>query len=146
MDDENENASDWHDNSGFTSVELYPDGGYKSFVPEIDTEWMLKGQVVKLRASSTVTLYPSGGLERCVLASKTTLNVFGVTVAVAEGATLELHPNGEVRSLTLASQARWLRLEKKWKYRGATYDPGTTLVLSEEGAVVRREKRSDGGA
>jgi hypothetical protein len=141
MDDETEApVSDRRDNSGFTSVELYPDGGYKSFVPEIDTEWMLDGQVVTLRASSTVRLYPDGGLERCVLASKATLNVFGVSAAVAEGSTLDLHPSGNVRSLTLASQARWLRRGKTWTYRGATYDPGTTLVLSEEGAVVRREK------
>jgi hypothetical protein len=128
-------AAEWHDNSGYTHVELYPDGGYKSVVPEIETEWMLQGRAVQLRAGHTVKFFPSGVLEQGVLASQTTVSVFGVPAAAAEGTRIDFHPSGEVRSLTLASQARWFRRDKTWTYRGSRYAPGSTVVLSADGAV-----------
>jgi hypothetical protein len=134
---ESPRASHWHDNSGYTDVELYPDGSYKSVVPEIETEWMLQGRPVELRGGHTVKFFPSGALEQGVLASRTTVSVFGLPAAAAEGTRIHFHPNGEVRSLTLASQARWFRRDKTWRYRGSTYAPGSTIVLSEDGAVER---------
>jgi hypothetical protein len=133
-------ASESHDNSGYTCIELYPDGGYKSLVPEIDTEWVLQGQPVQLRAGCTVKFFPSGAVEQGVLASQTTLTIFTVPAAAAEGTRVDFHQTGEVRSVTLASQARWFRRDKSWKYRGAKYAPGTRLVFSEDGAVERAEQ------
>jgi len=142
VDDANERseASNWTDNSGYTHVELYPDGNYKSFVPEIDTEWVLDGVYVKLKATCVVKFFPNGNIERCVLGSETVLKVSEVRVLLSEGTNLEFHANGNVRSLTLAVQSRIPWRSKKWRYRGIVYDPRTKMEFADDGSVVSSEK------
>ncbi|MBP7146918.1 MAG: hypothetical protein KBD01_05180 [Acidobacteria bacterium] len=128
---------DWRDNSGYTHLELYPDGTYKSFVPEVDTEWLIEGARVVLKASFAVTLHTNGGLRRCVLAAPAALSVLGVPVVVAADEPLELHENGALHAFTLGSRSEWKPWRNRpWTYRGASYAPGTRLELSADGAVV----------
>ena len=135
---EQKDAANWVDNSGYTHVELYPDGSYKSFVPEIDTEWMIAKSEVKLKAGNAVTFFPSGNLKACVLCSDTALTAFGVTARVRANTPLDFHENGNVRRLTLASQASWVPWSnEKWKYKGVLYAPLATLEFSEDGEVLR---------
>jgi len=139
--------SEWRDNSGYTDVECYSDGTYKSFVPEIATEWMLSGRTLVLAAGHRVTFFANGQLERCVLASQATVDVFGAPAALAADTTLAFHASGEVRSFTLGSQTSWLPwASRNWKYRGAAYDAGMALDLSEDGTVVSAARRLSGVA
>jgi hypothetical protein len=134
---EGELGFDWRDNSGYTDVERYSDGTYKSFVPEIDTEWMLSKRTLILAAGHRVQFFANGQLERCVLAARATIDVFGAPVALAADTVLTFHPSGEVRSFTLGSQSSWLPwVSRGWRYRGAVYDEGSKLHLSEDGLVA----------
>lgn len=142
--DEKKDVANWVDNSGYTHVELYPDGTYKSLVPEIDTEWMIAKSQVKLKAGNAVRFFPDGTMRTCVLCAEATLAAFGIVANVSANAPLEFHANGNVRKLTLASQASWPSwvpwTNKKWSYKGVVYDPLTTLEFSEDGEVVLVEK------
>jgi hypothetical protein len=130
--------TNWTDNSGYTHVELYPDGAYKSFVPVTDTEWVVLDEQVKLKADCTVKFFPTGSLEHCVLGVGATLSAFGVRVFIAEGTKLQFHESGAIRSMTLAAQPRWFPWAKKtWTYRGHSYAPGTALEFSTDGSVVK---------
>ncbi len=137
---EQDEDGDWADNSGYSHIELYPDGTYKSFVPEIDTEWAIGGRYVKLKADCVVRFFPSGNLELCLLCADTAMDAFGVAVLIAGGAPLQFHPNGSPRNLTLAAQSRWPFQNKKWTYRGTAYEPNTRLEFSEDGAIVSSKK------
>jgi hypothetical protein len=134
-------GSGWGDNSGYRDVELYPDGTYKAFVPEIDTEWMISGHVLALAAGRRVTFFADGALESCVLAATATVDVFGTPAVVAAQTALSFHASGSVRLFTLGSRSSWLPWpSRKWIYRGTAYDAGTRLELSEDGAVASSER------
>jgi hypothetical protein len=134
---ESELGFDWRDNSGYSDVERFSDGTYKSFVPEIDTEWMLSRRTLILAAGHRVRFFANGQLESCVLAARATIDVFGAPVVLAADTALTFHASGGVRSFTLGSQASWLPWASRvWKYRGSAYDEGTKLLLSEDGAVA----------
>ncbi len=125
------------DNSGYSQVELHPDGSYKSFVAEVDTEWVIGARPITLRSASTVRFYANGNLRSCVLLSDARLEAFGEPVMVAGGTSLLFHESGAIGTLTLAPQPRRLPwASKKWSYRGSTYAPRTTLEFAEDGAVV----------
>lgn len=144
--DEKKDAANWVDNSGYAHVELYPDGSYKSFVPEIDTEWMIERHQVKLKAGEAVKFFPDGNMETCVLCAEATLAAFGVMAHVSADAPLDFHANGNVRRLTLAAQSSWVPwASKKWKYKGVLYDPRATLEFSEDGEVLKLHKTDEGG-
>lgn len=141
-DDGSKPTSNWTDNSGYTHLELYPDGTYKSFVPEIDTEWVIGGRTIVLKATLPVKFHPNGQLERCVLAAKATLDVHGVVATVGANDALEFHSDGGVRSFTLGPQSSWIPwLHKEWSFGGTTYAEGTRLEFSADGKVVFAEKR-----
>lgn len=125
------------DNSGYTHVELYSDGSYRSFVPEIDTEWMIDGRALKLKAGCAVMFFPSGNLQRCVLSESAKVVAFGVSVVIAAGMEVEFHPSGALRAFTVGAQPRLLFGTKKWKYRGVVYEAGTRLEMSADGSIVR---------
>jgi hypothetical protein len=56
---------------------------------------------------------------------------------LAADTALSFHASGAVRSFTLGSPSSWIPwMSRTWKYRGAAYDEGTTLHLSEDGAVA----------
>jgi hypothetical protein len=128
---------DRRDPSGYTAVERYSDGNYRSFITESDTEWLVQAQPTRISGSAVIKLYADGTIEQCVLASAVTLEIFGERAVLAEGTTLAFHSSGAVRTMTLGSQARWFRRDRRWKYRGLAYAPGTTLELSPDGAVLR---------
>jgi hypothetical protein len=138
-DEKKKDATNWVDNSGYTHVELYPDGSYKSFVPEIDTEWMIAKSQVKLRAGDAVKFFPDGTMKSCVLCEEATLDAYGVMAHVKANAPLDFHVSGKVRTLTLAAHSSWnpWAKKKKWSYKGTLYDPPVTLEFSEDGEVVR---------
>ena len=142
-------SSDWADNSGYSHIELYPNGNYKSFVPEIDTEWAINDHHVKLKADVEVSFYPDGTLKKCVLCTDATLTFWGASVPIAADRTLEFHADGNVRRLTVARESGWrFWRSRTWTYRGKTYDPDTDLEFSDDGAVVastRAGKRGDEG-
>ena len=139
---ESEPGSDWSDNSGYTDVEHYSDGTYKSFVPEIDTEWMISGRTLVLAAGHRVKFFANGQLESCVLAAKARIDVFGAPVVLAADTALAFHASGEVRSFTLGSQSSWIPwVSRMWNYMGSAYDEGQTLHLSEDGTVASAERR-----
>ena len=134
---------EWRDNSGYTDVELYSDGTHRSFVPEIDTEWMISGHAVVLAGGHRVKFFANGQLESCVLAAKATIDVFGASVVLGADTTLAFYASGAVRSFTLGSQSSWIPwVSRTWKYRGTAYEDGTTLELSEDGTVTSAERRS----
>jgi hypothetical protein len=128
-------SSTMTDYSGYSQVELYPDGTYKSFVPEIETEWLILNQRLQLKAACPVTFFPNGNLESCVLASGCKLSACGVPILIAEGKT-EFYEDGNIRSFTVAgspSLLPWIR--KRWEYRGTSFEKGTRLTISPEGAI-----------
>jgi hypothetical protein len=145
--DENKReAANWVDNSGYTHVELYPDGTYKSFVPEIDTEWMVGSHPVKLKAGSAVKFFPDGGMRTCVLCSNTIIAVCGIVAHVSGDRPLDFHENGNVRRMTIAAKPSWNPwASKSWTYHGVVYEPNTTLEFSEAGEVVLLHKPNEGG-
>ena len=144
--EEKKGTTNWVDNSGYSHVELYPDGSYKSFVPEIDTEWMVGDHPVKLKGGCAVKFFPDGSLRTCVLGSGATVTVTGVAAYVSADRPLDLHENGSVRRMTLAAKPSWNPWATKgWKYQGVVYEPRTTLEFSERGEVVLLHKPNEAG-
>jgi hypothetical protein len=133
------NNPGWSDNSGYSELELYPNGGYKSFIPVIDTEWMIQNKVVKLLAGMIVKFYDSGTVQSCFLAEPATFTVFEVPVKVQSEKILEFHESGILRTFTVAQQnTGFLGLTKTWKYQGQVFDPGITLASSEQGKITSK--------
>lgn len=129
--------TNWTDNSGYSSIELYPDQSYKSFVPNAETEWMVLDNYVLLKADVVVHLFQGGTLRLGVLGSDLMLKVFGVSALAAANTKIEFHSSGQIRAITLAAQEHWLPWQKKWSYKGKSYSPGTRLEFSEDGAVEK---------
>jgi hypothetical protein len=134
---ESEPDVDWRDNSGYSDVERYSDGSYKSFLPANDTEWMLDGRTLILAAGHRVRFFTNGQLQSCVVAAKASIDVFGTTAVLAADSALAFHASGVVRTFTLGSLSSWIPwVSRAWKYRGVAYNEGATLHLSEDGAIA----------
>ncbi len=130
-------STNWTDNSGYTQLELYTNGQYKSFVPAIDTEWLVMDRNVLLLADKIIKFYESGGIQLCYLANPALLRVFDTPVRVLEEKPLEFYENGIFRKLTLAHQKRgFLGMEKNWLYKGKLLKPETTIEFSTTGAII----------
>lgn len=130
-------TNNWTDHSGYTQIELYPNGEYKSFVPINETEWLIGKTHVKLRSETVIKFYEDGYIEFCFLVRPATLLVFGVPVIIAEDKVIEFHNDGNFRAFTVGCQKRgFLWMTKTWVYRGKTYEPGTSLEFSISGEVV----------
>jgi len=124
------------DNSGYSNIEYFPDGQYKSFVPEIDTEWIVLKTVVNLKAGKPVRFHENGNLRECHLNASTYLKFFGVRAKVSNNGPLTFHKNGNIRSLTLSVQPTWQPWSNgNWEYRGKVYRPQTTLEFFEDGSI-----------
>jgi hypothetical protein len=123
-------------NSGYKHVKMYPNGNYKSFVPEVNTRWIVLNVEVALTEGITVEFYMDGTLKSCVLAKPVVISIFGVKAKLKEGTPLEFHPGGEIRRCVLASQGGLLFGSKTWKYQGHTFPPGAQLEFTRSGQLV----------
>ena len=130
-------SDNWSDFSGYTNLELYPNSKYKSFVPQVDTEFQVGPTIVKLKAGSPAEFWENGNLTRCTVAEDVSLDAHGVEVRILAKSTLELFSDGKLRVITIGRQRGVWNLRKIWRYRGQEYRPNSTLEFSENGNVVR---------
>lgn len=130
-------SDDWSDFSGFTHLELYPNGNYKSFLPEVDTEFQVGTTIVKLKAGNPAEFWENGNLSRCTVAEDVSLDAYGMEVRILATSKLELFSDGQLRRITIGRQKGILNLRKNWRYRGREYRPYSTLEFSENGDVVK---------
>ena len=119
------------DFSGYTQTEYFPNGSFKSCVPDIPTEWMILGEHVTLQAEQKICFHPNGIIKSCALAQATNLKAFGTTVLVEPATLIRFFTSGEIQSFTVARQSK-----REWRYRGKSYAPGTAIRLSEKGDVL----------
>ncbi len=130
-------SDNWSDFSGYTHIELYPSSKYKSFVPQVDTEFQVGTAIVKLKADNPAEFWENGNLTRCTVAEDVSLDAHGVEVRIMANSKLELFSDGQLRMATIGRQKGILNLRKIWTYRGQEYRPNSTLEFSENGDVVR---------
>ncbi len=130
-------SDNWSDFSGYTHLELYPNGRYKSFVPQVDTEFQVGTTVVKLKAGKPAEFWENGHLTRCTVAEDVSLDAYGVEVRILAKSKLEFFSDGQLRRITIGRQKGVLNLRKIWTYRGREYRPNSTLEFAENGDVVR---------
>ena len=130
-------SDNWSDFSGYTHVEQYPNGNYKSFVPVTDTEFQVGGTIVKLKAGNTAEFWENGNLASCTVAEDTSLEAYGVEVQIPAESKLQLFSDGQLHGITIGRQKGVLNLRKSWNYRGQKYMPDSTLEFSENGDVVQ---------
>ncbi len=129
-------SDNWSDFSGYTNLELYPNNKYKSFVPQVDTEFQVGTSVVKLKAGNPAEFWENGNLTRCTVAEDVSLDAYGVEVRILAKSKLELFSDGQLRMITTGRQRGILNLRRIWRYRGGEYRPHSTLEFSENGDVV----------
>jgi len=129
--------ANWTDNSGYSHIQLYPNGEYKSFVPVTETDWLVGNIPVTLQADCEVSFYESGHIQGCQLSKSAKLIAFGISVIVSPTKRIEFHENGNVRTLKLGYQPSWIPwVKKSWLYRGKLYSPGSALQFDPEGNVI----------
>ena len=131
------NSDNWSDFSGYTHIELYPNSKYKSFVPQVDTEFQVGTVIVKLKADNPAEFWENGNLTRCTVAEDVSLDAHGVEVRIMANSKLELFSDGQLRVVTIGRQKGILNVRKIWRYRGREYRPNSTLEFSENGDVLR---------
>ncbi len=129
-------SANWVDNSGYTHLELYPSGSYKSFVPTVDTEWKLGSVEIKLPADHEVHFYENGNFKSFTLCEDIEIGAFGQSVCVAALTVISFFENGKIQSLTLAAQRNGFFSSKNWTYQGREYAPGTVIEFAADGKVV----------
>jgi len=125
----------WVENSGYRPLELYANGGYKSFAPTIETWWKLGEREVKLPADQIVKFYDNGQLESMTVSETFDLLAFSIPVTVVVGSQVEFYENGAVRKITLAEQNRGIFRPKDWLYRGRSYPPGSVVEFLPDGQI-----------
>src|SRR4051812_9572183 len=120
-------SPNWVDNSGYSHLELFPNGNYKSFIPTIDTMWRVGTEDVKLSAGHIVQFYDNGQFKSFTLAETVLIHVHGVAVQALAGTIVEFYENGNVKMVTLAEQKRGFFRSSSWVYRGKTLQPGLVV-------------------
>lgn len=134
----NENDSSWNDNSGYSDIQLYPNGGYMSFIPATDTAWMVMGKPLNIRADYKVEFFQNDSIKTCVIAEMAMLCAFGVRVRVLDGTEIKFYENGQLQEFVLAPQkVGFLGLTNYWQYKGQRYNPGTRILLSNQGEIIK---------
>ncbi len=132
-------SDNWSDFSGYTHLELYPNSNYKSFVPQVDTEFQVGTTIVKLKADNPAEFWENGNLTRCTVAEVVSLDAYGVEVRILADSQSEWFSDGQLRMITIGRQKGIWNLRKIWKYRGREYRPNSTLEFSENGDIVKVE-------
>ncbi len=128
-------SSNWVDNSGYTHIELWPNGNHKSFIPTIETEWKIGGEIVKVRANRIVKFFENGQLQLCTLCDDVVVTAHKVKVLVKYNTEFEMYDDGSVKKMTIGKQPAGFFRPKDWVYAGQTFHPGMTIEFAQDGKV-----------
>lgn len=124
------------DSSGYSQVETYPNGNFRSFIPLVETEWRLGADDVKLCADHKVQFYENGNIKSFTLFEDVKIQCHGVRVKAQGGTFMEFFEDGRIKQITVGAQDNGFFRSKNWTYRDRIFEPGARIIFSPQGLVL----------